>query len=74
MDTLRTIIERTCTNKVEMSEEEANQTIERFAQKGRIMYFYRCPFCSRFHVTRQTGTVQHIEVIGGNNEKRNMVK
>jgi len=66
MKTITEIIERSCTNKKSLSKEEADDIIDRKARRGQVMYYYKCEFCSRFHLTKLDHTVKSITIIGGN--------
>ena len=47
------IFYRSCVEKKNFSEEEANDVIDRvLANEQRLMYYYKCPFCSSFHLTK----------------------
>jgi len=63
------VINRTCINKVQMSEELANSVIDRYASEGRIIYFYKCKFCLCYHTTSKDHTINWIDIIGGSNDR-----
>jgi hypothetical protein len=67
---IKKVIDRTCTNKREYSKEGANVVVDNFASKGIVVYYYQCPFCSRYHISRQWSTHFNVTVIGGKNNNK----
>ena len=57
------IINKTCIEKVAMSEECANKIIDRCGLEGNIMYFYKCKFCKAYHISKQDSTKDVVEII-----------
>lgn len=46
------IFDRSCLRKKQLTEEIANKIVDQqLNEEGRLMYFYKCPFCSSFHLT-----------------------
>lgn len=50
---IKYIMERSCLRKKNLSLEKANQFVDRSAKEGKTVYFYKCDFCSSYHMTRQ---------------------
>jgi len=57
------IIWRTCISKASMSKEEADTYVDRMASKGVVLYWYKCQFCQRYHMSKQESTELKLEVI-----------
>jgi hypothetical protein len=62
------IILRTCIEKVSLSKEQADNYIDQKLEQGILLYYYKCQFCSRYHVSKQDESFKYLEVIGGNSE------
>lgn len=51
------IIERSCLNKANLTEESANNIIDRVLQnEQKLLYYYKCSFCNSFHLTSKEPT------------------
>ena len=62
------IIKRMCLDKRPLSYEQANRTIDYHANSGMVMYFYVCPMCKRYHLSKYPDAFNKIEIIGGKNK------
>lgn len=40
-----------CLRKKNFSEEGANQVVDAFLSKGKLLYYYKCNYCLSFHMT-----------------------
>ena len=60
------IIKRTCLDKRQLSKLNADIAIESYAKKKIVMYYYKCPFCSSYHLTKKERVDEWLTVIGGN--------
>lgn len=45
------VAHRQCLRKKNLSLEKANQVVDAKATKGILVYFYKCPWCSSYHIT-----------------------
>lgn len=43
---------RTCTRKEPMSLGKAEMRIDEYAAKGILRFYYACPFCEKYHITK----------------------
>lgn len=59
------IIRRMCIEKESLSREEADSVVDKFAKRGIVLYWYRCPFCMRYHMSRQESSIVKMDIIGG---------
>ena len=59
------IIKRTCIDKVSLSKEQADSLIDKKLEQGILLYYYKCQFCSRYHVSKKDSTINIVQVIGG---------
>ena len=49
---LEKLLIRGCSDKKRIrNKEQADRAIDYLADKGVLMYYYNCPFCSKFHLT-----------------------
>lgn len=55
---VKRIMNRSCVNKKSFSEEAANGVVDRLAERGELIFFYKCEFCNAFHLTRRSGDVK----------------
>jgi hypothetical protein len=60
-------IARTCTDKKSYSLKQADEIIDKYAKRKQLLFYYKCYFCCRYHLSRQIGTVRTMEIIGGKN-------
>lgn len=60
------IVKRSCTNKKSYSKEEAEIIVDMKALKGDCIFWYHCPFCMRYHLSRSPTPTFKLEVLGGN--------
>lgn len=44
---------RTCLRKTKLSKARADCLIDDNAAKGILRYYYRCPYCNAYHLTKQ---------------------
>ena len=75
MKTPTEIILRSCTDKRSLSKAEADNTIDYYAKKQMIMYYYKCDFCNRFHVSKYSESNKTLQILGGKtlNPKENAI-
>lgn len=59
---------RTCTSKKSYSLKQADDFITDKMKEGLILYYYKCVFCNRYHLSKQDHTEYTTEIIGGKNE------
>lgn len=52
------VFERSCLNKKSFSREAADAVVDRFAEKGELIFYYKCQFCNSFHMTRRSDEVK----------------
>lgn len=52
------VMNSACLRKKNLSEEEANRIIDYHFKNGRLLYYYKCPFCLSFHLTKKSEEVQ----------------
>lgn len=43
-----------CLRKANLTEEQANSIIDHRLKEGMLLYYYKCKFCSSFHLTRKS--------------------
>lgn len=65
MKTAREIIFRSCIDKSSLSKADAENAIDHYAKQNKVMYYYRCDFCNRFHISKQSETAKTLQIIGG---------
>lgn len=58
-DAVKTIFDKTCLTKSNLTEEAANHVVDRAAMEGLLLYFYKCMFCGSFHMTKKPGDVEN---------------
>jgi len=46
------IIHRSCIEKKSFKLEAVNKVIDKLMEQGTIMYYYHCPLCSSYHLTK----------------------
>lgn len=51
-NTVKHIMERACLRKKNLSEEQANQIVDRNMKQGKLIYFYKCQYCNSHHMTK----------------------
>lgn len=56
------IINRSCIDKQSLTKEEADKYIDRKARKGIVLYYYKCSFCNRYHISKMDHTINILEV------------
>lgn len=54
IDTIRFIFERSCLKKSNLSLETANNIVDLHAREGRLLYYYKCNFCSSYHLSKKS--------------------
>lgn len=59
------VILRTCINKKSYSKQTADDYITEKLKEGKILYYYKCQFCGRYHLSKSDHTVNSIKIIGG---------
>jgi hypothetical protein len=48
------IIQRSCLEKKNLTEDRANDLVDKILrEEGRLIYYYKCEFCSSFHLTKK---------------------
>lgn len=52
MTTFEWFYEKSCANKANLQEEEADSIITAAASEGRLLFYYKCQICNSFHLTR----------------------
>lgn len=57
------IIWRTCISKRSLSFKEADDYITKKMNEGVTLYWYKCQFCSRYHISRQADSEHKLEVL-----------
>ena len=57
------IVNRTCIEKVQLTKEEADKFIDSKARKGKVLYYYKCPFCCCYHISKLDHSVNTIEIV-----------
>jgi hypothetical protein len=61
---IKYIMERSCLNKRSYTQKQADSAIEFAAIQNRLFYYYKCQFCSSFHLTsKEPITFKHLEVV-----------
>lgn len=65
MKTPTEIILRSCLEKKSMSKFEADKVIDYYAARNRIMFYYKCDFCNRYHISKNSETTKSLQIIGG---------
>lgn len=61
---VRFIFEKSCLNKKSFSREAADSVVDRFAQRGELIFYYKCQFCNSYHLTSKSGKVEkRLEVV-----------
>jgi aspartate carbamoyltransferase regulatory subunit len=48
---IKYILERSCLNKKSFSKEAADKVVDFMATQKKEMYYYKCDFCSSYHLT-----------------------
>ncbi len=43
---------KTCADKGKLSKARADITVDEWASRGTLMYYYICPYCTKYHLTR----------------------
>jgi len=71
MQSTEWIIRRTCTDKKSYSREEADEIIDKRATRGECIYWYKCQFCMRFHLSRQATAYHRLDIVGGQKCEQN---
>jgi len=58
------LIYRSCVDKKSFSKEEADTLVDDFARNGKVIYWYKCELCMRYHITRkdQNEIVKKLEI------------
>lgn len=46
------LINRACVNKTGLSKEAADRIVDFNAKTGRLLYYYKCIYCSSYHITK----------------------
>lgn len=59
------VILSSCLDKKSFSKKEADGVIDYYAKRKKIMFYYKCDFCNRFHISKQHDTVKKLLIIGG---------
>jgi hypothetical protein len=65
MEMIQAVMESCCLSKANLSEEEANNIIDKvLMDEGLLLYYYKCPFCRSHHLTRSIPgtTIEKLEV------------
>lgn len=57
------IIKRTCIDKKSFSKEEADDIVDKKAEQGLVFYWYKCQFCQRYHLSRQSEAENKIKIV-----------
>lgn len=61
---IREIFERACLNKKSFSKEKADIIVDKLAFNGELIYYYKCSFCSAYHLTTQEHSpLEQLEII-----------
>lgn len=60
-------LDRTCLSKKSFSKKDADTSIEYFATQGKLIFYYKCTLCSRYHLTskepRAYNDAEHYKII-----------
>lgn len=60
-------LNRTCLEKQSYNLSDADSLVDMFASRGKIMFYYKCNLCARYHLTSKEPTVyndvEHYKVI-----------
>jgi hypothetical protein len=48
---LQHLLFNSCKRKRKLSEKEANDAVDYYTERNEVMYFYKCSFCNKFHLT-----------------------
>jgi len=70
--TLADRLDKMCTNKLALTKEQADASIDRYARRKEVMYYYQCILCSMYHVTSLEPFKKEdykFEIIGGESTK-----
>lgn len=43
---------KACIYKKSMTKKQADSCIDYFAEKGKLMFYYKCSFCNSYHATK----------------------
>ena len=62
------IIKKMCIDKRSYALEGANTVVDRFAKEGTVVYYYKCPFCQRYHISQHERSRYYLKIIGGHSE------
>lgn len=62
-EVVKLIFEKACLTKANLTEEVANCIVDKAARDGLLLYFYKCPFCSSFHMTKKAEHVDNHLVV-----------
>lgn len=58
------VFERSCLRKKSFSRNAADAVVDRFAEKGELIFYYKCQFCNSYHMTKRSDEVKRrIEVV-----------
>lgn len=52
------IMQKACLSKKNLTKEAADRLVDFFAGEGKLMYYYKCEFCSSYHMTSRPGEVK----------------
>jgi len=53
-------IQRSCLNKKSLSLQKANEVVDKAVNQGLMLYYYKCRFCSSFHMTSKPPNDAHL--------------
>lgn len=48
---LKSLLFNSCKRKRKLSEKEANDAVDYYIEQNEMMYFYKCLFCNKYHLT-----------------------
>lgn len=53
-------IQRSCLNKKSLSKDRADRAVDKAAKGNTMVYYYKCKFCSSFHMTSKPPNDAHL--------------
>lgn len=54
IDSVQWFYEKSCANKANLQEEEADSIVTAAAKEGRLLFYYKCQMCCSYHLTKST--------------------
>lgn len=59
---IKYIIEVSCIRKKARSKEQADEIVDIKAKQGQLIYYYKCKFCSSYHMTSKQSALNVVEI------------